>query len=170
MNNLATISSRYVMMFFAVIGVATADTQSNTATLLIKAPEINANKKIFNLEAYKTLDCPLKKKLNASHPDYLGRLHYQVAKGNEAIQRKVSVSIDTPIMLSATFATVDSSNQSEICYYQSHSFWPQAGKFYEIRFLQDCTVKALRTEPLGNQVEVKLNNLVDTCFGRNQEN
>ncbi|MCW8877991.1 MAG: hypothetical protein OQJ89_09875 [Kangiellaceae bacterium] len=166
MASLKLINNRFLILTFAFIGIAKADPMPNTATLLIKAPEIQANKKIFNLDAYKTLECPLKKKLNSSHPDYLGRLHYQVAKGDEVIQREVSVSIDSPIMLSATFATVDGDNQSEICYYQSHSFWPQAGKTYKVNFLENCTVKAERIDKSGKATEVKLNNLVDTCFNQ----
>lgn len=169
MTSFKTINCRYLVASLVLIGTANAETQSDIATLFIKAPEVNANKKIFNLEAYKTLECPLNKKLNASHPDYLGRLHYQVAKGNEVIQRKINVSVDSPIMLSATFATVDINKHSDICYYQSHSFWPQAGNAYEIQFLEDCTVIALRTDTEGKKTEVKMNNLIDSCFSQAKE-
>jgi len=146
-----------------------AEPPSEMARLFIELPDNdssvkNLKKQVFHLEGYKTLECPLKKKLNKTHPDYLGELFHIESERFSANKKKIDISTKHPLMLSAIFSSIYDSDKSEICYFQSHSFWPKSNNNYLIKFNANCTVSGFKIEKSGKKQPIKLNNLVDSCF------
>ena len=139
------------------------------AKLFIQLPS-NSNsditKQTFHLEGFKTLECPLNKNLDSSHPDFIGEFIHIELKSLRHETKKISVSSEHPLMLSASYASKQGDGRSSICYYQSQSFWPQSGKNYLIKFNLDCSVEGFEMLDSGKLKTQKLNNLVDTCFAQ----
>ena len=141
--------------------------EKHQAKLFIQLPSNNDSsieKQTFHLEGFKTLECPLKKHLDSGHPDFIGEFIHIESKSLHHETKKISVSSEYPLMLSASYASKQSGGKSSICYYQSQSFWPQSGKNYLIKFNLDCSVEGFEMRDSGKLKVHKLNNLVDTCF------
>lgn len=137
------------------------------AKIIIEYPNSSNSKikkQVFHLDAFKTLDCPLKKNLDKNHKDFIGEWVHVESRVFATTKKKVSVSTDNPLMLSGLYSNIAQSGNSNICYYQSQSFWPQSNQNYLIRFKNSCEVEGFQLLPSGQQVRIKLNNLLDTCF------
>lgn len=153
--------------FLSELSASESRSKSNNARIFIELPQ-NSNskikKQIFHLEGYKTLECPLKQELNKDHVDYIGVLAHVESSKFLASKKKINVSTQEPLMLSASYSSIYNSDKSEICYFQSHSFWPKSDTTYLVKFNANCTVSGFEIQSDGQTKPIKLNNLVDSCF------